>query len=53
MSHYSRILYIFFLNAIYLNILFYSFILQKRNVCVCEEVIEWVFGRAGVSVKLL
>lgn len=41
----------------YLNILFYSFILQKgcvcASVCVRKEVIEWVLGRAGVSVKLL
>lgn len=41
----------------YLNILFYSFILQKVcvcvSVCVRKEVIEWVLGREGVSVKLL
>lgn len=35
----------------YLNILFYSFILQKRCVHVRREVIEWVWGRVGVSVS--
>lgn len=37
----------------YLNILFYSFILQKKCISVCKEVIEWVWGRVGVSVKRL
>lgn len=51
MSHYSRILYIFFLKC-YIGIWIYYFIhLSYKNKSVCEEVIEW--GRVGVSVELL